>query len=442
MEKPESIEGMAENVIQPAEKIKTTNGPSDGVYVMNIDCFRELFKFMSLKDICALRQTCKYAKQVIDQSVAVEFPVLKFGCGKIDICDTSADQLRHIQSSDIPFIKRINVSMEKLKKTQTQSFKEILNNVHILEVNISKFDGDFYKDFLRFGANLKSLRISSIDGREIVKGGGNKWLHRRYPGLEHIVFNDLKTKVYCGKETADLKKFFALNPNIRVFSTTFNFLWKNRNWLKKSKITFDQLDLEVGFLYDRHSECVSDLVSQLHKQGFYKRLHFYGTIIHDDEMDQIDSLPALEKLYLRYIDINRNSISTTLVSLKELSFMEQEDFHDLETLADNLAGVERIYISKAKMDGILPFIRRSPKLKKIKVNCLSKVDGKFFKNGVIDVAALNNERKQLAGACILTIYVAEKYFLRTKWANLKTECSLIQLKRAEAYEWNHQFYEM
>lgn len=120
--------------------------------------------------------------------------------------------------------------------------------------------------------------------------------------------------------------------------------------------------------------------------------------------------------------------------------MDQYDFRDLNTLATNLVNVDRIHISKTTIDGILPFVRHSSKLMKIRVNCLSGANGTYFKDGSIDVQALNNERIQLPFACILTIYVAESIFLRTKRTMAVTECSLVQLKRTHAYEWTHQFY--
>lgn len=448
----EALEEMIEDTIEEHQQVAESEETEDempeknadesgGIFKLNIDCFRELFEFLPLKTICSLRETCKYLKQTTDHCIELDYPAVKFGCGKIEISDNSNDQLRRIDSSDFEYIKCVNISMSKLKKTQIQCFQPILAHVEIVDLDIAKFYGNFYKDFLKSCANIKSLRISNVDGRNIIKGSGSKWLHRHYPNLEHIVLNDRNMKSYRGKEISELKKFFELNPNIHTFSTTFNFLWKNRHWLKKSKITFDQLDLEVDYLFEQHTERVCGLVNELFQLGLYRRLHFYGSIIHDDDMNEIVSMPALEKVNLRYIDTSRNSIPPTLICLKELSFMDEEDFRDLDTLASNLVNVERIHISKTTINGILPFVRRSPNLMRIRVNCLSEAGGKFFENGFIDVRALDNERQQLAGACILTIYVEESIFLHTKHLSpdMVTECTLVQLKRVQAYEWTHQF---
>lgn len=442
-ESPEILNSSLEKspeIQNPNKTLEIQHSTECRLFDLNIDCFRELFEFLPLKEICSLRQTCKNLKEITDHCIDLDYPAVKLGHGQIEISDKSSDQLNLIEPNDFKFIKRVQISMKKLKKSKIPNFQSILHHVEMVELNVSKTDCDFHTNFMKFCANIKSLRIYNIRSKSIIKGGESKWLNHHYPTLEHIFLNDLHMKIYCGKEISGLKKFFQLNPNIRVFSTTFNFLWMNRNWLKKSNISFERLELEVNYLLERNAENVCGLVSELYKKGFYKRLHFYGTIIHDEDMNRIILLPELEKMNIRYSDTSQEGIPSSLISLKELSFMDQYDFRDLNTLASNLVNVDRIHISKTTIDGILPFVRRSSKLMKIRVNCLSGVNETYFKDGAIDVQALNNERIQLPAACILTIYVAESIFLRTKRTMAVTECSLVQLKRTHAYEWTHQFH--
>lgn len=114
-------------------------------------------------------------------------------------------------------------------------------------------------------------------------------------------------------------------------------------------------------------------------------------------------------------------------------FLSTEFERNLETLASSLTNVERIHIWRAKFDDILPFIRRSAKVKEIRIDRLE--GGYYMKNNIIDVKALNNLRKQLIRASRITLYVREEVFLATKLTKT-TKSPMIILKRT--FEWPHQ----
>lgn len=81
------------------------------------------------------------------------------------------------------------------------------------------------------------------------------------------------------------------------------------------------------------------------------------------------------------------------------------------------------------IDNIFPFIRQLPKLKELSIHQLKYP----FEETVIGLSTLNEERKKLAGACKITIFLTEWVYLPTKCApkNLYTNHDLIEIKRIE-----------
>lgn len=97
---------------------------------------------------------------------------------------------------------------------------------------------------------------------------------------------------------------------------------------------------------------------------------------------------------------------------------------DLEVLAKNLLKLDRLTIYRTRFEHILPFIQHSVNLKTIAIE--------YFDGDILDLPALNKERKKLLGARKVTIYVEERVFLATKWASKTTHLGFIELKRIES----------
>lgn len=152
-------------------------------------------------------------------------------------------------------------------------------------------------------------------------------------------------------------------------------------------------------------------------------------------MDAITSVKGLEKLYLSGVYIE--TLLSPMPDLREFCIRSELDFNKLRNVLEHFGNVERIFFEETTSNKIVDLVQRFAKVKEIKVNELR--EGTHFNDGVVDVSALNNERKHLEGACKTTIYVSEAIFLATKWAMAKIEFSLIELKRSEAVDWKHQF---
>lgn len=64
------------------------------------------------------------------------------------------------------------------------------------------------------------------------------------------------------------------------------------------------------------------------------------------------------------------------------------------------------------------------------------LDGAYLRNCILDVAALNEERKKLEGARKVTIYVIEDIYLRTKWSTHSINLNLVEIRRFESVDWD------
>ncbi|XP_055307768.1 uncharacterized protein LOC129571917 [Sitodiplosis mosellana] len=396
---------------------------------LNIDCLEELFEWISLADLFVIRRTCKRFKQAVDYYIKTYYPAV----GKIEISDKNFAQFQRIESNCIKLIKGIRFSIKgPVIADQMEHLKECFNQVEDIRITNLKFHGDFYEDFLKFCPKLKYLSVQYCDKLKI--GTGNKWLTQHYPTLQHIHFDD---KIYGAEEISELKTFFKLNPQIRTLSSTIYFLLKHTNLFCGANIHFDYLIVSVSGYFEDEMTCVCNLLNRLHRYGFYKHVNIRGLFYSSDqeEIDLLGSVPALEKLFM----FNREAAIPHLPDLKELRFTLSGIPSELEAATSNLKNIERIYFEKAPFDSVLLIVQHFPKVKLMKVDDIV-VDGMHFKKNVIDLKAINNERRKLNGACKMTIYVKDTIYLATKYATTNTQLSLIALKRSETHEWEHDYY--
>lgn len=157
---------------------------------------------------------------------------------------------------------------------------------------------DFYNVFLKHCTSLKNLMIRRRDDSPII-GNGNEWLSRHIPTLEHFCIFDFDS---IGSDI-ELKTFFEQNKNVHIFSTTFNIMWQNRNWMLESNIKIDRIDISYPSYSRVIFNHVCELLSDLHEKRFYRRLHVY---IRNEDFEQmsgdqeifnsINLLPAPERL--------------------------------------------------------------------------------------------------------------------------------------------------
>lgn len=399
------------------------------IFELNVDCFEELFEWLPLADLRALRQTCKRLKQVVDYYIKTFYPLV---LRKLKIRNYELEYLCRTNRTCFKLIDHIDF-LTGLSAAQTESIKYFLGQLKWISIESSQIEGDFNEVFLKYCAHLKCLSISKVRSGNVI-GGGNDWLLRQYATLDHIMLNTF-SYLNLEMETIELRTFFLLNPNIRIFSTSFEFLWVNRKWILESDIKLDQLNIGGSCSEELPMRLIWSLLKQLGERQFYKRLHITALWINQDDLDQIGSLHALEQLNLKSVAIKITL--PQLINLKELNVYAYEFFEDLEISASNLVNVEQVYIAFASINDTMPFVRRCANVKQIKINHLE--NGIYFKNGIIDLSALNTERKKLNGAHKITMYVSEKIYLANKWMS-KTNFDLVELKRNQSCKQQNVFW--
>ncbi|XP_055307186.1 uncharacterized protein LOC129571411 [Sitodiplosis mosellana] len=438
---PNQRESLPLEVTEPALDV-TENKNEDVVvdpeciFKLDVDCFEELFEWLSMEDLRALRRTCTRFKKVIDYYIESNYPN-GFGMLYFD------DYLQHFELFSADFcklFKEIEISDHQL----TEDVIGRIKNVHLNRVTILSNDiGIKYLDaFLQHCTNLKTLNIIF---HEVLAESemGKQWLHRHYPQLEHLIMCDYRDYIRRAKNIPELQIFFDLNPSVKVFSTTASILQSNLTWMVTSNLKFDRLIiLDVDcFEFDMDQLC--ELLEEIFAHGFYTQLHFYAiNVYRQPQIDRIATLTALEKLHLQFHgeDVNYSIPPNHSDSLKELSVCWAVYLSNLDPLDKNLypKNIERFCFESVSSDSILRFIRHATKVKQIKIDVIE--DENRFLDTITNLSALNQERKQLIDAKKITIYIREKLFLAIKLATTNTDFEFIEIQRLETIDWENAFY--
>ncbi|XP_031634261.1 uncharacterized protein LOC116347697 [Contarinia nasturtii] len=444
-------------------------GPSNDestpkIFKLNIDCLEEIFEYLNVKDLHSFGKTCRRMNKVAGEYYKQNYSSADIRCEKDGIymyegyvkerisgfnkfipCisyygDDPNDDLgpvKYIKSHINEFESTNHIHLEELSinKTRIGYFKKLLPQLEIVRHRECSVDGDFYDLLLKYCKNLKEIHVQNWDvgNRRKVK---LNWLLQKYPKLERF---ELRPSKPCRIE--ELREFFVRNPNVQRFSTTARFLWKNDDIFLNSNAKLDILELEgfnnycPSFKGKQTSENILELLNQLHKRDFYKRLYIYVNRVNKEMSTLFTSLEGLELLCIEE-SFQKSYNLAQLTNLKELIMFGSKIPKYMEILANGLTKLERLYIHSASIGDIMPFIRRSPKLNKI------KFIPPYYSTGVVlNLAMLNKERAKLTGARKIIIYTRDDVFLATKWTtrNGNTNLSFIEMRRVDSIKWNHYF---
>lgn len=423
---------------------------STTIFTLNIDCFDMIFDYLSMKDIHSFGQTCKIMQQIAGEYFERNFKSTEKFSGIDGIFSVYSDNhgvinqrtrtsafnkfiinvshyyenlepLRYIQlhSNEFDSLKHIYLVCLKLDAAKIECIRQILDQLEILQIRQCTLDGNFYDCFLKFCRNLKRIYIQDDLGY-ILDENRNPWLLREYPKLEHLQL----IPRYSFKIN-ELNRFFELNPRIQSFSTSSRCLWENRHELLKSNVKLDKLEIQILDNFHRHlinMQSSVRLLNEFFERGFYRRLYLYVKRVDKQCSEQVITLRALEMLSIR--QFSESHSLGHLSNLKELEIMNSVNLKDLETLALGLKNLEVLTLSNtATVNDILPFIRYSVKLYRIQAN---------FDEGSLNLCKLNEERKRLATARKIILYVSDNVFLETKWTTMRGEINLdfIEMRRA------------
>ncbi|XP_031635570.1 uncharacterized protein LOC116348651 [Contarinia nasturtii] len=437
--------------------------PTPKIFKLNTDCFDEIFEYLDVKDLYSFGRTCKRMNKVAGEYFKQNYSSHRIQCQrdgiymfyrgksgvqkfieisrfnkfmtkmgiKIDNLDGN-DSLKYIKShiNEFESTKYIQLSWLGIDNKLFEHLRQLLPQLEVVQNDNCYMNGDIYDLIFKYCKNLREIHFqnSSVG---IRTNGELNWLLQEYPKLQYFELTPRDSY-----QIEELRDFFVRNPNVHRFSTSVDFLWDNRDILLNSKAKLDVLELKRishtwSPLYKRQTpENILELLNRLHEQGFYKRLHIYVDDVDEKIGTSLASFKGLEFLYIR--NLVEIYILAQLTNLREL--MIWGGSRDMEILANALIKLERLYIFVSNIDEIMPFIRRSPKLNKIKFIPL--------KEGVVlNLTMLNAERAKLIGARKITIYTRDDVFLATKWTtrNGDTNLSFIEMRRLDSIVWNCTF---
>lgn len=425
-------------------------GKSPSILILTIDCFEEIFSWLSLDDVYAFGQTCKWLQQITGQYFYRNYSAVSVGCANngIYICGLKVNgfsqfirkisillyriddgRFLYIESNCSQWMRQIHLMFVNLSALESDCVKRILSNVEVLELNHCTIHGEIYEKFLKFCPNVKRLYLRYSDSTTDVL---HQWLSQTYPKLEHLEW----LKQEDDTEIDQLTTFFKQNSNIRNFATTATFLWNQRDSFKMMEMDLEDLAIDMNFSTVPNADLVLNELIELQQQGCYKRLHLYGLglQINQQIIHKLAQLDSLIKIYLRNLVGGISFLP--LFSVKELGIYLCSVYNDLKPLAKDLVNVERVYFWKAAPKHILPFMRFSKKLTKIKIQNLDDENGSGF---ILNLAKMNRVRRKVYGARKVTIYVKESTFLATKFSTNNKIFEFVEIKRAESYQWEHHF---
>lgn len=410
---------------------------------LNVDCFEEIFDFLSLSDLCAVGQTCKrmqsvaryYFQQIYSHELAHVFPyrIRMFGAEihgfrqyirHISIsAPVDLKFLRHIQLQ--PFNSLIHIFFMGFDFTDENisCIKNFFRKIEVLEIYACKVYVDFHEKILNYCENLKELIVREC--WRITPGDDTNWLLQIYTKLEYL---DLSIDMPYKFEISELKTFLNNNPSLKTLAINGDFLVMNRNSFLEADFKLTTLQIDVRNA-DVDYDTIWEIVNQLRRKQKFKKLHFAVNYFDIELEKKVDLLSIIEEL-------NAKSFSESfdwqhLIKLKDLYIADYKSHdRDMEIVAKNMRiiNVEKIHFYNVFNKQILSFIRHLPSLTEIRIE--GDISDKFgkYKNS-INVHELNNERKKLAGARKVVIYVGPEVYLACRWTGVGTDKDLVQIRR-------------
>lgn len=412
------------------------------IFKLDLDCFDEIFEYLSLIDLHSLAQTCTALQQMTGKYFrrnyigAEKFTnddgIYTMCSGSNRVKLSSFNKLinytshyhnehgpfRYIErhSNEFEAINEIYLVCCEINEMAVNSLRSILPKIVTVRVRQCSIVGDFYEKLLQFCGNLKAIYVQDDIG-DIIKERTNPWLLREYPSLE--IFQLTARNSF---KITDLNKFFDKNPNIRRFVTTSGCLWKHRIELLQCQSKLDILEIYDGFhIQSMDMQTFCNLLNQLHEHGFYKWLHLNVTGPNQECGQQFVTLQALQSISI--MNYSEHCCISRLIKLQELTLYDGFNGFQMEILAKNLIHLRCLCLYKATFDDVMPFVQHSVKLHKIQTQ---------FDADNIDLDKLNEQRAKLSGAHKIIIYVPDNNFLATKWTtkNGDTRLGYVEMRRS------------
>lgn len=271
------------------------------LFKLNLDCFDEIFVYLSKIDLLSLGATCKAMQKVVREYFKEKFPNMvlhvtdnlstsyRFGTEiKINGIDPKDVAILSSYSNAFAAINKIKIST-RFNENVTDAINEYLHELEVLDIHCH-FQVNLYARLLKWCKNLKTLYISGcyLGSEQITKQ--DSWMCQKYPKLEHFELNvrDLKY---------ELMTFLEQNSHLKIFGMKTNDFWLNRNKLMNLRMQLDLLKIR-GILTNNSFVPFCELLNKLYEKEFYRRLHLQVRIsqpLPPTEQAALSSLRGLEK---------------------------------------------------------------------------------------------------------------------------------------------------
>lgn len=426
------------------------NPPPSAPYLRLIpDCWEHIFGFLSLKDILQMGETCHQIHQMAGNYVCKYFPDLRYDLVAGEVYTKIQQDLRlpalafqlrtnfcrfipnlyigkkselnyYLDADTLSSLKTLTFEVVELTEVQVQYARNVLKNIEKLHLKYCDIDGTALKQLVAYCPKLKFLTVYDCymtDSAQNLLLPHNFLFSQFCSTLEHFQY---ETDLANQTQFTELKIFLEIHTNLNHFETECNFLWTHRDLLIDTNVQLQKLT--IHFYQWKNSVAIDqfvDFLKALHAHGFYRTLHLAFQDTWSGRAQFIKRISALPLEILTdsrpdKIDLMR------LTHLKELNVSMWYDLGCMDALAQRLTKLERLTIDSATIDTILPFICHSSKLKIIKI-----------KRGalILNVAALNEERKKLASACKVSICMPEDLYLWEKWTSKNLDLSHVKITR-------------
>lgn len=429
---------------ESVDEIRETKSESP-ILTLNIDCFREIFHYLSHRDLDAIGQSCRQLQSIAGAYFFRYFPSLVSHANDfkhmqlnsinryINNVYFNADVLqdyRFIQNYCHQFPQQIHFTGQPLTIRVIESTKKLLINVESLRFSYCKISKRALKRLSAICSNLERLELVSneISGK-VRKRNDYNWLLQIHPRLEHLKFITL----HHVEQIDEIKTFFQRNPRVRSFSTDGQFLWLNRHSIIESTVKLDNLTIELVDMDFRneHFRRIFELIDELYRRSVYKRLHLKIGEINQEIVNRMAAVHCLKSIECISFDVGNDLTSLTELKGLKIGEIKNENSVDFLTSRESVAkypsNIKQIDLNVTDTRFVLPFVYYFKKLTQMKISSMKDENDTIF-----DLATMNKQRMKLDRPCRLTIYAPGPNYLATKWKYQTTGYSFIDLRRVES----------
>lgn len=402
---------------------------------LNDDCIDAICEWLPLKSLAALGNTSKRLNQVASTYFRRKHPVKNLLMmnynGEVNMYPKKlyvqcfSDNFRNIvlHGNDLNVfkyaatkfngikLKRVSINAAHMTNAHTKCIRGILEHAEIVEFVRCTFAGGL-NETLKHCSNMKHLAIKSIT--ECIKyGRSNEWLLDEYPTLKHLHWS------IPGPLPPELAVFFTQNPNVDSFCGDTRIL----SFMLEHNVRINELILKMAPTFEE----VFSQLAKVVEQNAVQTINVMGDLRYLDRIRDAEFVfKRINGIYQTLLD--HTNILNLLPHMRLVNTWITSKNQATE-LAKQMINLEEAFLDVKNIDLIIPFIRLAPKLTKIYIGNTTAIQDIKKLNLVV----LNKQRRKLAGASDVTVYVKEQIYLKIKYMSAGSVRNLVQIKPIDAF---------